>query len=181
MPAQSRPGGRSQLPAGPMRSRADCVLHVASPVPTVNWKSDDNSTDPCDGTARSATRGREAGVADVLGISATPCSVGRVREKPFTEADWTDETNRADTSPMTGQRSTAERARRGHGTRLRAGGSNLSPSVPALVLGPVLGSDFSASIEAVRKLLDGSDPGLYRMTASTWSTYATSRHCKSLA
>ena len=31
---------------------------------------------------------------------------------------------------------------------------------PGLVLGPVLGSDFSASLEAVRKLLDGSIPAL---------------------
>ena len=31
---------------------------------------------------------------------------------------------------------------------------------PSLVLGPVLGSDFSASVEAVSKLLDGSIPAL---------------------
>ena len=33
---------------------------------------------------------------------------------------------------------------------------------PALVLGPVLGSDFSASLEAIKKLLDGSVPALPR-------------------
>ncbi len=36
---------------------------------------------------------------------------------------------------------------------------------PALVLGPVLGSDFSASLEAIKKLLDGSVPGC-RVSAS---------------
>ena len=33
---------------------------------------------------------------------------------------------------------------------------------PGLVLGPVLGSDYSASIEAIKKLLDGSIPVLPR-------------------
>jgi len=42
----------------------------------------------------------------------------------------------------------------------RGRGIELITVNPALVLGPVLGSDFSASIEAVRKLLDGSIPAL---------------------
>src|SRR4029077_17840510 len=33
---------------------------------------------------------------------------------------------------------------------------------PGLVLGPVLGADYSASIEVVKKLLDGSIPALPR-------------------
>ena len=42
------------------------------------------------------------------------------------------------------------------------GGLELVAVNPGLVLGPVLGSDFSASIEAVKKLLDGSIPVLPR-------------------
>ena len=42
------------------------------------------------------------------------------------------------------------------------GGLELVTVNPGLVLGPVLGSDFSASIEAVKKLLDGSIPALPR-------------------
>jgi dihydroflavonol-4-reductase len=42
------------------------------------------------------------------------------------------------------------------------GGLELVTINPGLVLGPVLGSDFSASIEAIKKLLDGSIPALPR-------------------
>jgi hypothetical protein len=50
-------------------------------------------------------------------------------------------------------------AQHGRGTKLKAG-LELVTVNPSLVLGPVLGSDFSASLEAVRKLLDGSILGL---------------------
>jgi dihydroflavonol-4-reductase len=42
------------------------------------------------------------------------------------------------------------------------GGMELATICPGAVLGPVLGKDFSASIDIVRKLLDGSLPGLPR-------------------
>ncbi len=42
------------------------------------------------------------------------------------------------------------------------GGPELATVNPGLVLGPVLGSDFSASIEAIKKLMDGSIPALPR-------------------
>jgi hypothetical protein len=76
--------------------------------------------------------------------------------------------------PMTGQR-LSQNAQRGHGTKLRAGGSNSSPSTPAWFSAPFSGRIFprrsrrSGSCWTVR-----SRP--YRISASTWSTYATSRH-----
>jgi dihydroflavonol-4-reductase len=59
---------------------------------------------------------------------------------------------------MIGQRQLPS-AQRGRGTKPKAG-LELVTVNPSLVLGPVLGSDFSASVEAVRKLLDGSIPAL---------------------
>jgi dihydroflavonol-4-reductase len=53
-------------------------------------------------------------------------------------------------------------ALRGRGTKPKAGPLELVTVNPALVLGPVLGSDFSASLEAIKKLLDGSVPALPR-------------------
>ena len=47
---------------------------------------------------------------------------------------------------------------------------------PALVLGPVLGSDFSASLEAIKKLLDGSLPALPLSASALW-TFVTSPSC----
>ena len=81
---------------------AQYVLHVASPVPLTDPKDDDELIRPArDGTLRVITAARDAGVKRVVMTSSTSAIIfGRgVREEPFTEADWTDETNRRDTSP----------------------------------------------------------------------------------
>ena len=83
------------------------------------------------------------------------------RAEPFTEADWTDETNRSDTSPYDRAKTIAERAAWAW-HKAEGGTLELVTVNPALVLGPVLGSDFSASLEAIKKLLDGSVPALPR-------------------
>jgi len=72
---------------------ADYVLHVASPVPTVDPKSDDELVRPArDGTQRVLKAARDAGVKRVVMTSSISAIMfGRgVREKPFTEADWTE-------------------------------------------------------------------------------------------
>jgi dihydroflavonol-4-reductase len=123
---------------------ADYVLHVASPVPTVDPKSDDELVRPArDGTLRVLKAARDAGVKRVVMTSSISAIMfGRgVREKPFTEADWT-------------------------------GGSNSSPSTLAWFSAPFSGRIFrrrsrrSGSCWTVR-----SRP--YRISASTWLTYAT--------
>jgi dihydroflavonol-4-reductase len=141
---------------------ADYVLHVASPVPIADPKSDDELVRPArDGTLRVLTASRDVGVKRVVMTSSISAIMfGRgVREKPFTEADWTDETNREDTSPYDRAKTIAERAAWAW-HKAEGGGLELVSVNPGLVLGPVLGSDFSASLEAVRKLLDGSIPAL---------------------
>ena len=143
---------------------AQYVLHVASPVPVTDPKDDDELIRPArDGTLRVLTAARDAGVKRVVMTSSISAIIfGRgVREKPFTEADWTDETNRHDTSPYDRAKTIAERAAWAW-LAAEGGGLELVTVNPSLVLGPVLGSDFSASIEAIRKLLDGSIPALPR-------------------
>jgi dihydroflavonol-4-reductase len=143
---------------------ADYVLHVASPVPAVDPKSDDELVRPArDGTLRVLKAARDAGVKRVVMTSSTSAIIfGRgVREKPFTEADWTDETNRDDTSPYDRAKTIAERAAQAW-HKAEGGPLELVTVNPALVLGPVLGTDFSASIEAIKKLLNGSIPALPR-------------------
>ena len=121
---------------------ADYVLHVASPVPTVDPKSDDELVRPArDGTQRVLKAARDGGVKRVVMTSSISAIMfGRgVREKPFTEADWTDETNRDDTSPYDRAKTIAERAAWAwHKTE--DGGLELVTVNPGLVLGPVLGS-----------------------------------------
>jgi dihydroflavonol-4-reductase len=127
-------------------------------------KNDDELVRPArDGTLRVLMAARDAGVKRVVmtsSISAIIYGWG-AREKPFTEEDWTDETNGRDTSPYDRAKTIAERAAWAW-LAAESGGLELVAVNPGLVLGPVLGADFSASIEVVKKLLDGSIPALPR-------------------
>ena len=123
-----------------------------------NW-SDRRAT----GRFAYSSAARDARVKRVVMTSSISAIIyGRgVREKPFTEEDWSDETNRRDTSPYDRAKTIAERAAWAW-LAAEGGGLELVTVNPGLVLGPVLGSDFSASVEAVKKLLDGSIPVLPR-------------------
>lgn len=143
----------------------DYVLHVASPLPAVNPKDDDELVRPArDGALRVIKAARDAGAKRVVMTSSIAAIVyGRGSPKaPLTEADWSDETNRADTSAYERSKTIAERA--AWDFMKREGGSLQLVTVnPGAVLGPLLGKDFSASIEFVKKLIDGSMPGVPRM------------------
>ena len=141
---------------------AQYVLHVASPVPVTDPKNDDELVRPArDGTLRVLKAARDDAVKRVVMTSSISAIIfGRgVREQPFTEEDWTDETNRGDTSPYDRAKTIAERAAWAW-LASEGGGLELVAVNPGLVLGPVLGADYSASIEFVKKLLDGSIPAL---------------------
>jgi dihydroflavonol-4-reductase len=140
------------------------VLHVASPLPLANPKSDDELVKPArDGALRVLAAARDADVARVVMTSSTAAvSYGHGgRRKPFTEDDWSDPADRTDSSAYERSKMIAERA--AWDWRAREGGAlELVTVCPGAVLGPVLGRDFSASIDIVKKLLDGSLPGLPR-------------------
>jgi nucleoside-diphosphate-sugar epimerase len=140
----------------------DYVLHVASPLPSTHSQSDDALVRPArDGALRVLAAARAAGVRRmVMTSSIAAIAYGRgPRGAPFTEADWTDETNRLDTAAYERSKTIAERAAwawvKEHG-----GSPELATINPGLVLGPVLSRDYSVSIEVVKRLLDGSLPGL---------------------
>ena len=134
------------------------------PVLATDPKNDDVLVRPArDGALRALKAARDAGVERVVMTSSISAIIyGRgAREKPFTEVDWTDETNRRDTSPYDRAKTIAERAAWAW-LAAEGGGLELVAVNPGLVLGPVLGADFSASVEVVKKLLDGSIPALPR-------------------
>ena len=140
------------------------VLHVASPLPSANPKDDDELVRPArDGALRVLNAARDAGVKRVVMTSSTAAvSYGRGgRKEPFTEADWSDPTDRSDSSAYERSKMIAERAA-WDWHKAQGGALELVTICPGAVLGPVLGRDFSASIEIVKKLLDGSLPGLPR-------------------
>lgn len=140
----------------------DAVLHVASPLPSNNPKNDDELVRPArEGALRALKAARDAGVRRVVMTSSTAAvSYGYgSRSTPFTEADWSDETNRRDSSAYERSKILAERAAWDWLGR-EGGALELVVVCPGAVVGPILGKDFSASIDIVKKQLDGSLPGL---------------------
>ena len=141
------------------------VLHVASPFPIVSPRDDEELVRPArDGALRVLRAARDAGVARVVMTASTAAvAYGHGgRREPFTEADWSDLANRADSSAYERSKTLAEQAAWDFVAR-EGGGLELVTVNPGAVLGPVLGRDLSASIEIVKKLLDGSLPGLPRI------------------
>lgn len=140
------------------------VYHVASPLPLANPKDDDVLVRPArDGALRVLNAARDAGVARVVMTSSTAAiAYGHgSRDVPFTEDDWSSTADRSDSSAYERSKLIAERA--AWDWHAREGAPlELVTVCPGAVLGPVPGADFSASIDIVRKLLDGSVPGLPR-------------------
>jgi dihydroflavonol-4-reductase len=136
------------------------VVHVASPLPTNAVKHEDELIIPArEGALRVLRAARAAGVKRlVMTSSMAAIAYGHGRgEYTFTEADWTD-VNHPDAYPYVKSKTLAERAARDW-VAAEGGKMEFCTINPAAVLGPVWGNDFSASIEAVKKLLDGSMPG----------------------
>lgn len=139
------------------------VAHVASPLPTNAPTSDDELIVPArEGALRALRFARDAGVKRVVMTSSVAAiSYGHRGKTRFTEADWTD-VNSPDAYAYVKSKTIAERAAREWIAR-EGGGLEYCTVNPSLVLGPLLAADFSTSLEAIRKLMDGSMPGLPRL------------------
>ena len=137
----------------------DFVLHVASPFPPARPDDPDELIVPArDGTLRVLRAARDAGVRravmtssfGAIGYGHDPA--GRV----FTEDDWTDP-QAPGVEPYVQSKTYAERAawdfieREGNDTELVV----LNPTG---IFGPILGPDYSASINLIQAMLTGGMP-----------------------
>jgi len=137
------------------------VAHVASPLPSNAPKSDDELIVPArDGALRALKAAKAAGVKRfVMTSSMAAIAYGHGRSKSvFTEADWTDPTS-PDAYAYVRSKTIAERAARDW-VAAEGGDMEFVTVNPSLVLGPLQSGDFSTSLEAIKKLLEGSMPGL---------------------
>ncbi len=148
--------------AGWAEAMAGCshVAHVASPFPPGVPRNEDELIVPArEGALRALRFARGAGVSRfVLTSSVAAIAYGHGKsDRAFTEADWTN-VDALGVTAYVKSKTIAERAARDW-MAAEGGGMEFVSVNPSAVLGPVLGSDFSASIDMVHKLIDGSFPG----------------------
>ncbi len=143
---------------------ADYLQHVASPIPDAEPRDDQELIRPArEGALRALAAAKAAGVKRVVMTSSMAAIAYGMDgdRRVFTEKDWTDPDHK-DSYAYIRSKVIAERAARdwmaAHG-----GDMEFATVNPAAVLGPVLGNDFSTSLEIVKKLLDGALPGLPRL------------------
>lgn len=137
------------------------VAHVASPIPSNAPKHEDDLIVPArEGALRALRFAKEAGIKRFVmtsSVAAVAYGHGGVKHH-FTEADWTN-VESPDAYPYVKSKTIAERAARDW---VAASGSDMEFVTvnPSLVLGPLMAPDFSTSLEAIKKLMEGSLPGL---------------------
>ncbi len=142
----------------------DFVQHIASPLPSGTARTDDDLIVPArDGALRVVAVAQAAGVRRVVMTSSVAAMYYGMTgaSRTYSEADWSDLSSPA-TNAYAKSKTIAERAARdwvaAHGGMMEYCTIN-----PALVLGPVLGSDFSGSLAVVTRMLNGELPGLPRI------------------
>ncbi|HUX21068.1 MAG TPA: aldehyde reductase [Spirochaetia bacterium] len=140
------------------------VLHIASPFPLGVPKDENELIVPArEGALRVLRAARDAGVKRVvLTSSFAAIGYGRIAtDHLFSEEDWTD----PDTPRIGAYVKSKTIAERAAWDFIAREGKQLELAVvnPVGVFGPVLGPDYSTSIEIVRRLLDGAVPGIPRL------------------
>jgi len=107
---------------------------------------------------------RSAGVKRVV-MTSSFAAIGYghpQRDRPFDETDWTDP-NGDDTGAYAKSKTLAERAAWEFIAR-DGGALELAVVNPVVVFGPVLGPDFSTSVQLLRRLMDGGIPRCPRLS-----------------
>jgi nucleoside-diphosphate-sugar epimerase len=141
----------------------DYVIHVASPMPPAAPKTEDELIVPARaGALRVLKAARDAHVKRVVLTS----SCGAIyygyppQQAPFDETNWTNLDG--DMSAYVKSKAIAERAAWDF-MAAEGGALELSVVNPAGIFGPVLGPDFSSSIDLVKRLMAGAPgcPQLY--------------------
>jgi nucleoside-diphosphate-sugar epimerase len=140
------------------------VLHIASPFPGDVPRDENDLIIPArDGTLRVLRAARDAGVRRVvLTSSFAAIGYGHARRTgPFSERDWTDLAG-AHVSAYSKSKTLAERAAWEFVAR-EGKGLELSTVNPTAIYGPVLGPEYSTSIQLIRRLMSGAMPGIPRL------------------
>ncbi len=142
----------------------DYLLHVASPVSIAEPRNADELVVPArEGTRRAVGAALRAGVKRVVLTSSVAAASPRagLRESASDESQWTD-LDDPKVSAYSRSKTLAERTAWDL-VNAASGTTTLATVNPSVVLGPVLGRDYSDSVQIVQRLLAGKVPGLPRL------------------
>ena len=141
--------GWSEAAAG-----CEFVMHVASPFPLGVPKNEDELIAPArEGALRVLLAARDAHVKRVV-LTCSFAAIGygpQDVDRPFSEKNWTDPNGRG-VSAYVKSKTLAERAAWDFMSR-EGGAMELSVVNPVAIFGPVLGPDFSTSIQIVQRAI----------------------------
>ncbi|WP_174291379.1 SDR family oxidoreductase [Sphingomonas bacterium] len=141
---------------------ADYVMHVASPMPIGEFRGHDVIRPAREGTRRVLTASAKAGVKRVVLTSSMSAATPKDKERQVSEETvWTDVPdkpafNYARAKTLAEQDAWAF-------VREEGRGMELATVLPSQIQGPVLGSDFSASVGVIAMMLRGKMPVLPRI------------------
>ena len=144
----------------------DAVFHVASPLPANLPRDANELIRPArDGALRVLKAAKRAGIERIImtsSMAAVAYGWGETRPDILTEEHWSNPDNLQNNTAYTRSKTIAERAAwdyvAGEGEGLK-----LTTINPSLVLGPVMGGDFSTSLEIITQLMSGKLPAVPRM------------------
>ena len=138
------------------------VLHVASPMPVGEFRGQDVIRPAREGTRRVLDAAAKAGVKRVVLTSPTAAAMPKQRSDTVADENtWTDLPAKA----IYNYPRSKTLAEQDAWALARSPGvtTELTTILPASIQGPVLGSDYSASIDIVRLMLNGRMPVLPRI------------------
>jgi len=142
----------------------DYVMHIASPFPRKLPKKEDELIIPAkQGTLNILRAAANNGVKRVVLTSSSGAIIyGKPKDQrngTYTEEDWTDVSNKKDSTPYFRSKTMAEKAAWDFMERDQSG-MELTTICPGAILGPVLEKDFGTSANIVIKTMDGSTPAI---------------------
>lgn len=140
------------------------VQHIASPFPRKLPKHEDDLILPAKNGVLNILKAASANHVKRVVLTSSTGSILYGRDKnnrngTFNETDWTNVSNRKDTTPYFRSKTIAEKTA---WEFIKNDTSNLELATvcPGAILGPVLEKDFGTSANIVIKALDGSSPAL---------------------
>ncbi|MDT7672392.1 MAG: hypothetical protein QOD82_294, partial [Pseudonocardiales bacterium] len=137
---------------------ADYVLHVASPMPIGEYRGQDVITPAREGTRRVLEAAHAGGARRVVVTSSSAAAIPQDRDSVADENVWSDLPDQARHNYSRSKTLAEQDAWRFADTT----GIELSTVLPGSIQGPVLGGDYSASVDIIALMLRGKMPAVPR-------------------